>query len=725
MQWSTNPTDFQYNWDENTQVSVALPITLANAETVTSTVIAGQLPPGVHLINNVLVGVPFEVAAVANFKFVIRARTSPTIFGDRTFTASISGADVPAWVTPAGRLPVGPNSVFYVADSTYLDFQLSASDTDMLAGQSLVYSIEKGELPPGLRLSDTGRITGWIAPALVIPRVDGISGYGTTVFDKIAYDYADAIVDDTVNLTQSRLSRNYEFVAAVSDGINVVTRKFLIYVIADSLVTADSTSMFAGNTSIRVDSLRTRVPIWSTLPDLGTVRANNYTTLKLDTYPDNMGTVVYSLNTKNPDNTPCRLPPGMRFVPATAEVVGIIQYQSATTQSYKFSVTATRIGDLTNYLSNSAADTYSQYATATSIRTFTVSVVGELDSILIWSTASDLGTIDADYLSMRSIVAASNTAAMPTYQLIAGQLPIGLSLAQNGEIVGIPRSFTNGISNIVRFDDGYTTFDATFDRLFRFTVRASITTQTQITREFTLTLQPSDGRRYSDFIVKPNLSLSDRALYKSIVSDATVFNTDYVYRTPDSNFGIKYEPEMLVYAGIETKSMLEYSAITATNHARKRFIFGETKTAIAKETINGPIVYEVVYVTIIDPLELTAASLPEATVLESGQAVYPSSISIWRRQIAEQGWATDPRYMPPWMRTIQPGAYVELGYVPAIVLGYFKPGTSEEIMLNIKNYTKTTGFNFNQIGLEVDRYIVSKSTEDDTPKQLIFNGVTQ
>jgi hypothetical protein len=58
---------------------------------------------------------------------------------------------------------------------------------------------------------------------------------------------------------------------------------------------------------------------------------------------------------------------------------------------------------------------------------------------------------------------------------------------------------------------------------------------------------------------------------------------------------------MLIYAGIETKTINHYVAATVKNHRRKRYQFGEIKTAVAKTPGTNDIVYEVVYVQMIDP----------------------------------------------------------------------------------------------------------------------------
>ena len=62
---------------------------------------------------NNIVGTPFEVARDTQSRFVIRATNS---FGkrDRTFSLTVIGPDNPNWVTPEGRLGVGPNNVLFI-----------------------------------------------------------------------------------------------------------------------------------------------------------------------------------------------------------------------------------------------------------------------------------------------------------------------------------------------------------------------------------------------------------------------------------------------------------------------------------------------------------------------------------------------------------------------------------------------------------------------------------
>ena len=81
----------------------------------------------------------------------------------------------------------------------------------------------------------------------------------------------------------------------------------------------------------------------------------------------------------------------------------------------------------------------------------------------------------------------------------------------------------------------------------------------------------------------------------------------HIYRPDDKFFGLQAEMKMLMYAGLETKTapnyvfqLLQKKKKKKKNPTRKNLLFGEVKTAVAKTGTND-IVYEVVYVEILDP----------------------------------------------------------------------------------------------------------------------------
>jgi hypothetical protein len=133
---------------------------------VTYSVIAGALPAGVQCTpSGQIVGVPTATASLQGVptsvnqdvtsKFVIRATATGRI-ADRTFELTVTGNDVPQFETPAGSL-----GTFYDGDRVTIQILYSDDDPEDLARVSLVAGI----LPPGLTVSPTGVISGYIEPA--------------------------------------------------------------------------------------------------------------------------------------------------------------------------------------------------------------------------------------------------------------------------------------------------------------------------------------------------------------------------------------------------------------------------------------------------------------------------------------------------------------------------------------------------------------------------------
>ena len=815
----TERSGYRFNTvQERSVVNVLLPSN--HSVEINYSVISGKLPPGLRIVNNTIQGSPFEVPRTSDFKFVVRA-SNVTDLADRTFFWTIEGSDQPVWQTAAGSLPVGPNNVYYILDSSYIDFQLLATDTDTAAGQQLKYFIasNEGTLPPGLVLTDSGRIAGWIQPALVIPAAAGNGYFDTAVYDTVAFDfgyrssngydsyiYDTAIFDfSTASLSPKKLNRNYEFIVTITDGDTEVKRKFKIYVVGDDYFRADNTITTAGSGSFMVDVTYVRAPIWVTPANLGVRRANNYQTIRLDTYEDlDLGPIVYSLDTVNPDLSASVLPPGMQFDQGTAEVFGVVPYQPAITKTYRFTVSATRLSDRSE--------------TATSKRTFTVQVLGEVESVMGWVSGSNLGNIEANLISNLSVVASTTiTDSVILYVKTEGALPPGLTLALDGEIVGkvtqfgdsvqyqglwtalrnyninnvvlrsgiyykaimssvsatfnashwIVHTFTN--QGIVTFDGSNFSLDAgttTFDREYLFTINArDILGYSAISRTFTLTVVTPNNRLYSNITARPYLKLDQREMFKTFIRNTSVFDATAIYRPGDSNFGIQNDLKMSVYAGIETKTAAQVVSVVGQNHRKKRFKLGDIKLAQAKIPATNTVVYEVIYIDVIDPLEIGNKTLDLAVagsidpmmatvdqtniyfngpfntserfwgrpqpysvtadrsdVYPDGEFRGPASISLWRKRIDQLG-LHDRNYMPLWMRTVQDGSVQELGFVSAIPLCFCKVNRGADILLNIKNYLKNnTDFSFNKIDYTIDRYTIDSVTGDTTDKYIVFRN---
>lgn len=344
------------------------------------------------------------------------------------------------------------------------------------------------------------------------------------------------------------------------------------------------------------------------------------------------------------------LPPGMSFDKQAGAIYGSVPYQPAISKIYRFIGIATRYG--TNYDSVSTK------------RTFYLNLIGEVDSVITWNTNSNLGTLNANYVSLLSLSATSTVpGAVLLYNVVGGTLPPGLSLNSDGELVGKVRQFGDDIlyrsiwranrqynvSDVVQYNDlfykavvqstrasfnssdwveyfftenrGITVIDGgdfvydggltVFDNIFTFTVQVRDQYGYSASeRLFTITVDTPNTLVFSNIKTRPFLKMSQRDLWTDFINNTNIFTPSSIYRPNDSNFGLQTELSMLVYAGIETSAAADYISAIGLNHKRKRFQFGDVKSAIAYEPGTNNAIYEVVYVEMIDPMEPNGKRLP-------------------------------------------------------------------------------------------------------------------
>jgi hypothetical protein len=758
--------------EERVNLTLQLPVSGTPTGT-TFRVISGSMPLGLRIVGTTITGVPEEVARDTTYTFCIRAQHSSGI-ADRTFNITVVGPDSPKFITPAGTLAMGTNDQYFVIDSSYVDFQLEAMDTDTAAGQRVSYFIasDGGELPPGLVLTSDGRITGFVQPALAITLKDGDGSFDSAYYDAVAYDFGyrptngyDSYIYDIVYYDFSlpskppkKLNRNYEFIVTITDGDTIVVRKFKIFVVTDDKFRADNITYEAGTGMFTADVQYLRAPIWTTSENLGTYRAGNYVSFILDTYEAlTAGLVIYSMT----DTEIAKLPPGVQFDPTTSEVFGVVPYQPAVIKTYSWTIVATRYGTNNDVVATS--------------RTFTVNMIGEIDSVMTWNSPNDLGTIDANYISTLKVNASSTiTDAIVIYTVTVGNLPPGLSLDLSGEIVGKVNQYGSiGNPGLITFDQTDFTLDATttsFDRRYTFTVKSRDQYgYSASTKEFTISINTPNNRLYSNINVRPFLKIDQRKSWRGFINNSTVFTPTSIYRPNDPAFGVQQDLKMLVYAGIETKEAAAYVGAMGLNHKKKRFLFGNVLKGTAFIPGTYDAVYEVVYIEMIDPLEPRGKKLPKqinslgnqknvsltidntvnfwdgrenlarlaedrpykerpdplVTVDSQGYSIsdinpgiyYPNSISNWRERLKDVG-LSERNYLPLWMRSIQPGGKQELNYVHALPICYCKVGTADDVILNIKY----SGFDFKSLEYTVDRYIIDSVEGYTQDKYLVFRN---
>ena len=469
----------------------------SNLGAVTMTLLAGSLPRGLRLSNNSIKGSPTEVKVYTTSKFVIRAYDGQDL-EDRTFSISVDGSDAPVWLTQEGFLNVGPAEAYFVLDNAQVNFQLEATDSDLIASDVLEFYLvpNGGLLPPGLSLSRSGVISGFTDPIFALEYLrDASGGYDTAPLDVTPLDFVEARSNgfdtffyDSQNFDYNepsraprRLSRIYTFIVAVTDGVHTETRLFKIYVVTEEFLQADNSIVQVDTNLFTSDANSNRTPIWITESNLGRFRANNYVTIFLDVYdpPSLTGTITYFLLPVNADGSASQLPPGMDLDSITGEIAGRVPYQARVSRTYTFSMRAANFpstlayvnytlkgtwNNSTNYFVNDAViylgliyicvvahrnrlPTDLEYwiaGVSTADKQFSVEIVGEIDSAVSWITDSDLGILKPNQPSQKYVEAETLLyGGRIGYEFVSGTLPPGLSFIPTGSIQGKVKQFAD------------------------------------------------------------------------------------------------------------------------------------------------------------------------------------------------------------------------------------------------------------------------------------------
>ena len=770
---------------------------------VTYSVIAGVLPRGLRLTGNSITGSPTEVKVYTESKFVIRASDGVDL-EDRTFMLAVDGSDKPLWLTREGFLNVGPAEAFFVLDNAQVNFQLEATDTDLTAGDVLEFYLvpNGGLLPPGLSLSRDGVISGFTDPIFSIEyNIDTTGGYDTTPLDIIPLDFVEArsngfdtfFYDNTTydynepSRTPKRLSRIYTFIVAVTDGVHTINRLFKIYVVTAEFLQADNSIVQVDTNLFQADSNSDRTPLWITESNLGRFRANNYVTIFLDVYdpPTLTGTITYLQLPQNPDGSDSEFPPGMELDSITGEVAGRVPYQARISKSYTFTLRAVNFpatlaytkytlrgewNNSTTYAENDAViflgliyiskishrnrsllDTEFWFAGVSAAdKTFTVEIIGEIESAVNWITGSDLGTIKPNQPSTLYIEAETLLyGGRIGYEFVSGKLPPGLAFLPTGIIEGKVKQFADDAGpGLTRFfersdspapdEDSSTlsrnftaTFDGgvtTFDKQFVFTIKARDSANfATLNKTFSITVIADATKTFANLYIKAFQTKDKRLDWYTFITNSTIFKPSDLYRYGDPNFGVQTALRILIFAGIESTDAVKYVQAMSRSHYKKRIRFGNVKIAEAKDLDTQETLYELVYVDIVDEYEKNGKSISETVNLSNTikskvlisydsirvdsdipfvsdsdhQRIFPNSIKNMRERVRNIG-STDREFLPLWMRSIQDQADFEPGYVKALPLCYCKPGAAVNVMARIK----AANFDFKLIDFVADRYII-------------------
>lgn len=448
---------------------------------------------------------------------------------------------------------------------------------------------------------------------------------------------------------------------------------------------------------------------------IGAVKSDNFFAFKIIGHDFDGSDLTYSF---------ANLPSFLTGNTSTGWITGTPILNAASINRYSFSVAVRKV-------SNPSISTPSF--------NFSFDVTNEITGDIVWTSPSNLGTLLNGSLSTKVVEATSDVDLQ--YRLVPnlGGLPPNLTLLSNGEITG------------------YTAFQPSDQKLnvgdqttFTFTVEAfsPLYPVVTATKEFSLTVIQEFDYVTDTLYIKCTPDLTDRNILEELLTNTQIFPEAYLYRPNDPYFGLSSEVIYEHAFGIYSSDIEEYIAAVTRNHYWRYLTLGEIKTALAKDE-NGNVIYEVVYSEIVDNLinpkgisvaseitwprtidlnlgpwytsvtdiytsyeSLLGQSYYTSLTPGSANTLYPNSLPNMRNRVAAVlGQEYDSRLLPLWMTSQQLNGST-LGYTPAWVICYTKPGFSQTIKTNIESlWLDPLGnpYTLNLINFKIDRFSVNKS----------------
>jgi hypothetical protein len=686
----------------------------------------------------------------------------------------------------AGSLPPGleingNGLIRGYASPPFIDVNLPQINTVSTAViGSIITCLNTGNFVAGRPVVFSGTSFGGIVPDktyYIVSVIDGTSFTVSTTMDGPVAEFTDSVgymATQLPTITKGQpTSQTFNFVLKLESALGSDIQSYSISVVNQNTPVSQGGPGRAGNS---------RIPtIFNTRPetfllDRDVTRFGYYvlppdgkgTTYPID-QPAFIGTITsdnrldfnilgHDFDGNDLQYTFLNLPLGLVGDQNTGWITGNPIISPGTVSSFSFSVYATKVvfGAVTNI--------------RTPTFTFSFKIVTNINGNITWISPPDLGIVLNGLPSMAYVKATSDVDLLYRVLPVEGEmLPPNLELLPNGELSGI-----------VAFQPGETFQDPNTTTPFTFTIQAYSERFASVisSQTFTLSVYQEFNNPTDILYCKCTPSISDRNLLATLLDNDSLIPPDYLYRSDDPFFG---KATSVVYEhayGINASSIDEYLAAITKNHYWRQLTLGDIKTAIARNDMTGEILYEVVYSEIYDNLinykdveryQVTTQSnvvIPQGVSVSrriywprpiplflgpwydseigiftswnntpNGEAlftsrtpgfvrtVYPNSLPNMRQQVVDiLGQTQNYEILPMWMTSQQRNGST-LGFTPAWVVAYCKPGATtlpdgtsvsyaQYIQYQIQNNWKNTSGELqtlNTINFKIDRFSVNKS----------------
>jgi len=643
----------------------------------------GQLPPGMTFDpeNSVIHGeIPYQPAVSITYTFTIKA----TRVNDKqqvssalaTFNIKVIGEIDTSikWESPTtvGSLIMGAPSMLRLAATTPYE------------QSRIVYSLKSGQLPPGITLTSDGSLVG----RAQYPDIINVQFVQRTQSKAVVVTATDhqLTAQDTVNI------------GVTADGFSSTAEISLTQATVDELVETDSYNGLFLNT-YRIQPIGDQpllCPEYTDISGLAAATTEALSVVVSAKHTSGRGTdAVFLIRRPASDSIDYA---ELAQDSADAAFITLLHAGAGYQPGDSITVSGSDLGGQT-------PDNDLTFTVPSGMEFWYNITKGQVDDrVLMSGVRTQNNTTYINVVSESAISSDIQGAVMTSAN----------HLFYNNAGVDVPMQATTGAIDAVMTQPQYPT-------QYQFTASALDKVRySEVVSDFVIEVEPFTGTRFSNINMVPMLSPSDRDRWSEFVNDSTVFPPELLYRINDPEFGVQRIMSSIIYGGIETKLADQYMPAILSNTRSKRFNFGLVKKASAIDLKTSQTIYEVVYVELIDPLELDGRYLPKTIQFgpDDHTQKNPVSISIWRDQInAIPGIKKERRFLPQWMRSTQPGDASELGFVLAVPICYCQPGTADTVVDNINN----GGFDFSSINYTVDRFVIDHTLDANHPAYLPFS----
>ena len=319
-----------------------------------------------------------------------------------------------------------------------------------------------------------------------------------------------------------------------------------------------------------------------------------------------------------------------------------------------------------------------------------------------------LGTITPFKSSLFKVSATvTQTGISLTYSYKSGRLPPGLSINQDGEIVGICGAVSR-------------------ETTYNFKVQASGQYGNIVaTQDYSIRVVPKTTSNISNMYGICHIDTTAMQSYKNFVNDNSIFPSSSLYRPSSVEYNTII-PKFLFLSGIHTTRLATIQALLLNNNYTVKLFVGDYKLAKAKSS-SGKVLYEVIYAELVDPqagapnsIKLSSVNLPSISINFSSKAaqfftdnslttptgssdiLYINSITNMQNEV--KAGVTDEvfEYLPRWMSSAQADGVLP-GYKLALPLRYVKPGEGDKILFRVKDQTT---YDIKGVKVLIDRWYV-------------------